>query len=329
MKTFLIPKYKFFTPQSVFLPQKYFSNAANASAVKTESSASKSSVSSEEENFRTLDLGIKKKPERRARTKNNGPNLPIPPPRYEKMSPDQDWGSVWPTARSFHPASVPLPVRQGFVPLGQAAPGKFGNAELMKIPNFLHLAPPIIQRQCEALKKFCNEWPKTLETEELMEKHFPVELSYSDFCHSSPTIRDARARIVSLKVKVKDLPLDERARDKFLRLVGHRYQEGRDELTIVAERCPLRKQNTDYALYVLNVLVAEARNVEPWESEKREEDMEKFVFDMSRSNVTVRETLSALRQIGVEIEKEQQTVKQYAQAVTQLHNDGIIKLRIF
>ena len=33
--------------------------------------------------------------------------------RFNKMSPDQDWGSVWPAARSFHPAVVPLPVRQG------------------------------------------------------------------------------------------------------------------------------------------------------------------------------------------------------------------------
>jgi small subunit ribosomal protein S35 len=31
-------------------------------------------------------------------------------------------------------------------------PGKFANAELMKIPNFLHLTPPAIERQCQALK---------------------------------------------------------------------------------------------------------------------------------------------------------------------------------
>nr|CAG4644110.1 EOG090X09BG [Lepidurus arcticus] len=276
----------------------------------------------EEETFRTLDLGLKKKFIRRTRVRNNGPSLPIPPPRYEKMSPDQDWGNVWPTARSFHPASVPLPVRQGYVPLGQAAPGKFGNAELMKIPNFLHLTPPVIQKQCEALKKFCNTWPKGLGTEKLMGQHLPVELSYSDYCHSSPTIRDARARIVTLKVKVKNLPLDERAHDKFLRLVGPRYQEKSDELTIVAERCPLRKQNTDYALYLLNVLVSEARNVEAWETEKSLEDMEKFVFEGSQSATNVRHTLSALRQSGVEIEDEKQSVEQYAQAVTQLHNNG-------
>ena len=75
------------------------------------------------------------------------------PPRSDRMPVDQDWVSVWPGPRSFHPASVPLPIRQG-VPAkeGGAAPGKFANAELMKIPNFLHLTPPAIQRHCEALK---------------------------------------------------------------------------------------------------------------------------------------------------------------------------------
>ena len=29
------------------------------------------------------------------------------------MKPDQDWEAVWPATRTFHPASVPLPVRQG------------------------------------------------------------------------------------------------------------------------------------------------------------------------------------------------------------------------
>lgn len=73
---------------------------------------------------------------------------------------DQDWGNVWPGPRSFHPASVPLPVRQGFVPKGQAPPGKFGNAELMKIPNFLHLTPPVIKRQCAYSHNIliCSAW---------------------------------------------------------------------------------------------------------------------------------------------------------------------------
>ena len=35
------------------------------------------------------------------------------PSREKVMKPDQDWGNVWPAARTFHPDVVPLPVRQG------------------------------------------------------------------------------------------------------------------------------------------------------------------------------------------------------------------------
>jgi small subunit ribosomal protein S35 len=41
-------------------------------------------------------------------------------------------------------------------------PGKYANIELMKIPNFLHLTPPVIKRQCQLLKPFCTKWPKGL-----------------------------------------------------------------------------------------------------------------------------------------------------------------------
>ena len=68
------------------------------------------------------------------------------------MPVDQDWGSAWPTARTFHPASVPFPVRMG-MPSGSDPPmDKYANPELMKIPNFLHLSPPVVERQCLAIK---------------------------------------------------------------------------------------------------------------------------------------------------------------------------------
>lgn len=134
------------------------------------------------------------------------------------MQVDQDWPSVWPVARTFHPASVPLPLHQGWVKPGQTPPGKYVNAELMKIPNFLHLTPPAIQRQAEALKskpymvyisqviknccfsEFCTEWPKELDTAEKIEQHFPIVVTTSSFCNSSPTIRDTRARAVTFQV---------------------------------------------------------------------------------------------------------------------------------
>lgn len=177
--------------------------------------------------------------------------------RYKQMAVDQDWGSVWPAPRSFHPATVPLPLHQGYVKKG-VPPGKFANAELIKIPNFLHLTPPVIKRQCEALKKFCTKWPQALKTDEQCEKHFPLEVSSSDYCHSSPTIRDPLARIVTLKIKLSALQLDEHARDKLRRLVGDRYDEETGVLTIVTDRCPTKKQNYDYAMYLLTAVFHES-----------------------------------------------------------------------
>lgn len=208
------------------------------------------------------------------------------PPRTNQMPIDQDWGNVWPGPKTFHPASVPLPVRQGYTKKG-APPGKFGNAELMKIPNFLHLTPPAIKQQCEALKKFCTPWPKNLETDEKCRKHFPINIISSDYCHASPTIRDPLSRIVSVKVKLSDLQLNQHARDKLLRLVGDRYDEATDDLTIVTDRCPTRKQNYDYALYLLTALYHESWTVEDWEKEKVEEDMELYDWETSKAKQAV------------------------------------------
>jgi small subunit ribosomal protein S35 len=100
------------------------------------------------------------------------------------MVPTQNWESVWPTIRTFHPAVVPLPVRQGFISnkRKQVHPAKYGNVELMKvrtevcakvhcneeqgivpsfqIPNFLHLTPPVVKKHADLIKRFCTPWPK-------------------------------------------------------------------------------------------------------------------------------------------------------------------------
>ena len=44
--------------------------------------------------------------------------LQTPPPRYKKMSTEQDWTSVWPTAETFKWSVVPFPVRQGYAKVG-------------------------------------------------------------------------------------------------------------------------------------------------------------------------------------------------------------------
>lgn len=76
--------------------------------------------------------------------------------RANRMSLDQDWTNVWPTAAMFKQSTVPLPVRQGYVRNSVEneglPPEKYANAELIKIPNFLHLTPPHIKKHCEAIK---------------------------------------------------------------------------------------------------------------------------------------------------------------------------------
>lgn len=174
------------------------------------------------------------------------------------MPTDQDWPSVWPGQKTFHPASVPLPIRQGYPMKGQGPPGKYGNAELMKIPNFLHLTPPAINRHCEALKQFCTEWPAGLETDDKCTKHFPLEVITSDYCYSGPSIREPLARIVSFRLKLSSLNLDTHAKDKILRLLGDKYDPTTDLITITTDRCPMRKQNYDYAEYLLTAIYHES-----------------------------------------------------------------------
>ncbi|CAG0919589.1 unnamed protein product [Notodromas monacha] len=238
-------------------------------------------TNTDEGEFRVLDIARKRAPrnEQRERRKKN---TPILPPRADRMPIDQDWGNVWPTSRTFHPATVPLPLRMGYSEKG-VAPGKFANAELMKIPNFLHLTPPVVARQCEALKKFCTSWPSGLETEKDVQRHFPLEFATCSYLHSGTSIRDPNARIVTLKFKLSTLNLDKRSKDKYLRLLGEKYDAKTDTVTIVVDRCPSRQQNLDFARYVFSVLFMEAKQVEDWESEKKLHDLEEFVWSGSTS----------------------------------------------
>jgi len=227
--------------------------------------------------FRVLQIGRAKDEERKWRKR--GRQQAPPPPRSASMTPDQSWGSVWPAPRTFHPATVPLPVRQGVVQTkAQVVPAKYANAELMKIPNFLHLTPPVISTHCSAISKFCTAWPKGLETEEDIDKHFPVTITTCDHLNSNSSIRDRRARIVQLRLKVDSLPLDTHARDKMIRLVGDRFDEEKGEMTLTADRCPYRGQNEDYCKYLLTALFHESWTVEDWEM-KEVEDKEVFITE--------------------------------------------------
>lgn len=250
------------------------------------------------------------------------------PPRTEKMETDQDWPSVYPTAAPFKPSAVPLPVRMGY-PVKKGVPmAKEGNVELLKIPNFLHLTPVAIKRHCGVLKDFCTEWPAALDSDEKCEKHFPLEIDTADYVSSGPSIRNPRARAVTLRVKLSSLNLDNHAKKKLIKLVGERYCKTTDVLTIKTDRCPLKRQNYDYAMYLLTVLYHESWKTEEWEKNKTEEDMDEYVWAKSSSESSVLQTLLQMRaaESSVAPSREEllgtKEVEDYQKCVVRLKNEG-------
>ncbi|XP_012697893.2 28S ribosomal protein S35, mitochondrial [Clupea harengus] len=252
-------------------------------------------------------------------------------PRTEKMPENQDWTAVYPSAAPFKPSAVPLPVRMGY-PVNRGVPAeKKGNLELMKIPNFLHLTPAAIQKHCDALKPFCTEWPAGLDSDAAREEHFPIQVESKEFVSAGSSLRNPKTRVVTLRVKLSSLNLDEHARKKMVKLVGDRYCEETDTLTIVTENCPLRQQNYDYAMYLLTVLYHESWKTEVWEAEKTRADMEEYHWDDSRSQKNVLDTLRRMR-VTSEGEEDpgavreellgQPEVQEYRESVTRLKNEG-------
>lgn len=217
------------------------------------------------------------------------------------MATDQDWTDVWPTATTFKWSAVPFPVRQGFVKnSGEnegVVPSKYGNLELMKGPNFLHLTPPHVKKHCAVLKKFCTAWPKGLDTDEDCRYLFPVESTTSDIMLNRPYIKDHRTRIASIKVRLSDLGLDYLSRDKFIRLVGDRYNKQTDEVVFESDKCPLKQQNLDYVHFLLTAVFFESQKRESWEKLKQLEDMESYFWDINASKPNLIKLLRIIKSI--------------------------------
>ena len=98
------------------------------------------------------------------------------------------------------------------------------------------MTPVAIKKHCEALKDFCIEWPAALDSDEKCEKHFPIEIDTADYVSSGPSIRNPKARVVTLRVKLSSLNLDDHAKKKLIKLVGDRYCKSTDVLTIKTDR---------------------------------------------------------------------------------------------
>ncbi|KAG9471348.1 hypothetical protein GDO78_015139 [Eleutherodactylus coqui] len=240
------------------------------------------------------------------------------------MLPDQEWSNVYPTASSFRPSSVPLPVRMGYPKKRAAPPDKIGNLELVKIPNFLHLTPLAIKKHCAILREFCTPWPAALVDRDSCTRHFPIELQSMDYVSAGPSLCNPKARAVTLQVKLSSLNLDAHAREKLLKLVGSRYDAKDDILTIRSDRCPVRKQNQDYVMYLLTVLYHESWKTEAWESEKEESDMDQYIWEDSKSQQNVLSTLTRSRGDSTSSQEilESPSVQEYRLAMLNLRNQG-------
>ncbi|CAG9530940.1 unnamed protein product [Cercopithifilaria johnstoni] len=116
---------------------------------------------------------------------------------------------------------------------------------------------------------FCTKWPEKLD-EKACQKFFPLTVSYCDYVHQGNSLRDMRSRVIIVQLKLSAFHLDEHAVDKLIRLAGDRYNPKNDMLTIVTDRCFTRKQNYDYAMYLLIALYSESSKVEDWEVKKFE-----------------------------------------------------------
>ncbi|XP_066928622.1 small ribosomal subunit protein mS35-like [Clytia hemisphaerica] len=202
-------------------------------------------------------------------------------PRSESLNLDvTDWSDVFEAAQSYNPGVVPLPLRMGRPrtnKVGDVPPHDKGNIELLKIPNFFHLTPPAIKKHCEALTEYCSPWPEDI-------GHRPIRITTINHIYAGPSIRHPDSNKVKLQVYLKDLELDDHARTKLIRLVGHRYNRANDELTIITKSCPTRKQNKDYAYYLLTALYHEAWKTEDWEIEaegKTDEEIQQEIDEVN------------------------------------------------
>ncbi|XP_060069243.1 small ribosomal subunit protein mS35-like [Ylistrum balloti] len=254
--------------------------------------------------------------------------------RHKKMSTDQDWTKAWPTAGVFKWSAVPLSLRQGAIRNESEnegiKPGKEGNTELLKIPNFLHLTPPHVFKHCQALKKFCTPWPEGLDSKEDCRLHFPVEVVTSDYCFAAPSIRDPRSRVVTVKVKLSDLELDQHAHQKLLKLVGDRYNKETDVITFKTDKCPTKQQNKDYALYLLTAVYLEAWNKMSWEDDMEADDYLHYNWNISKAKDRTVVTLMSIAEGNKnsvyhneeeEAILEKEEVKNYVETVSKIYNN--------
>lgn len=93
-------------------------------------------------------------------------------------------------------------------------------------------------------------------------------------------------------------------------------------LTLVADKCPYRRQNEDYANYLLTTLYHEAKNMEEWESEMTEEDYANFKWDKTRSKENILAALSKIENKSAESLLESKKVDRYRNNLKKVFDEG-------
>lgn len=205
------------------------------------------------------------------------------------------WVDVWPTAKSFNYSVLPLPLRMGYIEgteNDRVIPSKYANAELMKIPNFLHLTPNHIRNHCQQLKKYCTAWPEGLKEDRMM------LLTHFDYVRDAPSVKDERARFISVTVKLSDLKLAKDTKDKFVRLTSRFCVCHNDLLILTSGKCPTKQQNFDYIQFLLSVLYNESLKREEWEGGMELADMASYQWSINKSHKNVVQLLSLVQAKG-------------------------------
>ena len=140
---------------------------------------------------------------------------------------------------------------------------------VIHMPPHLHSLPPSLP-YLYPLPALCTPWPERLPL-------LPIRVTTRNYVFPSSNIRHSGARIVKLTVRrigrsttceillsslsqlsLSDLTLTDCARHKMIQLAGPRYDAVTDQLTLVGKKCPTRKQNREYIMYLLKVLYLES-----------------------------------------------------------------------
>ncbi|EDV20498.1 uncharacterized protein TRIADDRAFT_31814 [Trichoplax adhaerens] len=166
---------------------------------------------------------------------------------------EDDLSQILTTSNVYNAALFDLPIRMGRPIKPEVLPPRAaGNIELLKIPNFFHLTPQKVRRDTDALKALCNAWPSKI-------KRRPIRIYSRNYLYAGPSVAHPKSHFVKLEVNINDLPLNESARKRLMALAGNYYDAETNLLTLVGNKCPTRKQNREYVMYLLTALILESK----------------------------------------------------------------------